>query len=56
MVLYMEQPAPNGMEGYYKIIFSDISDKGFNWLGQWVSKDKTIAYPTWKIFCKKRKN
>lgn len=56
MVLFMEQPAPNGMEGFYKIIFSDISDKGFSWLGQWMSKDKTIVYPTWKIFCKKRKN
>jgi len=29
----MEQPAPNGMEGFYKIFISDISDEGFNWLG-----------------------
>ncbi len=55
MVLYKDQPAPNGAEGYYKIMFTEISDRGFNWLGQWVSKDESIAYPLWKIFCKKRK-
>ncbi len=54
MVLYNEQPAPNGSEGYYKIIFSDISDHGFDWLGQWVSKDESFSYPLWKIFCKKK--
>ena len=55
MVLYREQAAPNGTEGFYKIIFSDISNEGFNWLGQWVSKDESFSYPTWKIFCKKRR-
>ena len=54
MVLYKDSPAPNGAEGFYKIIFSDISDKGFNWLGQWVSKDDSVSYPLWKIFCTKK--
>lgn len=56
IVLYRAQKAPNGMDGYYKIIFSDMSDKGFNWLGQWVNTDETITYPTWKIKCTKRED
>ena len=53
IVLYSDQKAPNGMEGDYKIVFSDISKSGFNWLGAWVSKDRSIVYPTWKIACAK---
>ena len=53
IVLYRDQTAPNGMEGNYKITFSDISSDGFNWTGAWVSKDETIIYPTWKIRCRK---
>ncbi len=51
MVLYRPQKAPNGMEGYYKIRFYDISDKGFNWLGAWVDTEETVSFPLWKIFC-----
>lgn len=54
IVLYRDQKAPNGMEGAYKITFSEISSDGFNWLGAWVSKDESIVYPTWKISCKKK--
>ena len=54
MVLYSEQKAPNGMEGFYKITFSNMSEKGFDWLGEWVNTDESIKYPTWKINCKKR--
>lgn len=53
IVLYRDQAAPNGFEGYYKIVFADMSKDGFNWTGQWVDKQETIAYPTWRIFCKK---
>ncbi|MEP5612073.1 MAG: hypothetical protein ABJP45_07470, partial [Cyclobacteriaceae bacterium] len=53
IILYNDQPAPNGMEGFFRITFSDISDKGFNWNGAWTSKDESIVYPTWKIFCRK---
>ena len=53
MILYKDQTAPNGMEGYFKITFSNISDEGFNWLGEWVDKTESFSYPTWKIYCKK---
>ena len=53
IVLYREQNAPNGMEGFFKIIFSDITQKGFNWSGAWVNAEETIVYPTWLIFCKR---
>ncbi len=54
IVLYREQQAPNGMDGFYKIVFSEITEDGFNWLGQWVNPDETITYPTWKIRCGRR--
>lgn len=55
IVLYREQQAPNGMEGFYRLTFSDISEAGFNWVGEWVDPDEKIVYPTWRIYCKKRK-
>ena len=54
IVLYNDQKAPNGMEGKYKITFYNISENGFDWLGEWVSPDESFKYATWKIFCKKR--
>lgn len=54
IILYREQKAPNGMEGFYKINFTDISEDGFNWLGEWVDTNETFSYPTWKIKCKKK--
>ncbi len=54
IILYREQKAPNGMEGFYRLTFSNISDKGFDWAGEWVSPDESIVYPTWKINCTKR--
>ncbi len=53
IVLYREQKAPNGMDGYYKITFSDITAKGFNWAGEWVNQAETFSYPTWRIYCRK---
>ncbi len=55
IVLYREQKATNGMDGYYKINFYNISEDGFDWRGEWVSKDESFSYTTWKIFCMKRK-
>ena len=55
IILYREQKAPNGMEGYYKITFKEITESGFNWLGEWVTLDESFKYPTWKIYCTKRK-
>ncbi len=54
IILYRPQKAPNGTEGFYKIIFSEITEKGFKWSGQWVNSDETIVYPTWKIDCTKK--
>lgn len=51
IILYKEQKAPNGIAGYFRLTFSDIGSSGFKWVGEWVSKDETIVYPTWKIDC-----
>lgn len=55
MILYRPQQAPNGMEGFYKIRFYDISDAGFKWLGVWTNEEETFTFETWKIDCIKRK-
>ena len=54
MILYKEQKAPNGMDGFFKITFYDISKNGFNWRGEWVDPKEKFAYPTWYLFCTKR--
>lgn len=54
IVLYREQKAPNGMDGFYRITFSNINELGYNWLGEWVDTAESFSYPTWKIACKKR--
>ncbi len=54
MVLYNENTAPNGMEGFYRITFSDMTYDGFNWAGEWVNKDESIVYPLWYLFCEKK--
>lgn len=54
IILYNKQKAINGMEGYYKITFHDITSKGFNWKGEWVNEEETLIFPTWYLFCKKR--
>ncbi len=54
IVLYREQKAPNGTDGYYRLTFNDISENGFNWIGEWVDLGEGFSYPTWKINCTKR--
>ena len=54
IVLKMPQKAPNGMEGFSRLSFYDMSDSGFRWLGEWVSQDGSFTYPFWKIKCKKK--
>jgi ketosteroid isomerase-like protein len=56
IVLYRKQKAPNGLDGFYKITFSEIEAGGFKWLGEWVNADESISYPTWKIDCTKKTN
>lgn len=53
IVLYRDSPAPNGTPGFYRLTFSDFSDEGYNWVGEWVNKAETFSYPTWKIFCRR---
>lgn len=54
IVLKMEQKAPNGLDGFSRLTFSDISEQGYNWIGEWVSVDGSFVYPFWKIFCVKQ--
>ncbi len=56
IVLYRDQKAPNGMEGYYRLTFYDINKSGYKWIGEWVDKTEKIVYPTWKIECSKNEN
>lgn len=51
IILYKDQKAPNGTEGYFRLSFYDISKKGYKWIGEWVDKAETMSYPTWKIVC-----
>lgn len=53
IILYNEQNAPNGAEGFYKIRFYDITEKSFEWIGTWVNTTETIQFATWKISCQK---
>jgi hypothetical protein len=55
IILYRAQKSPSGLAGFYKISFYDISEEGFKWLGEWVNEKETVAFPIWKIDCKKRK-
>ena len=55
-MLYRAQKAPNGMDGFYRLTFSDISKKGFNWIGEWVDTTEKVIFPTWKISCTKRED
>lgn len=51
IVLYMNQNAPNGTEGYSRLTFYDIDEKGYKWKGEWVDKSETVVFPFWKISC-----
>ncbi|SHH30213.1 YybH family protein [Winogradskyella jejuensis] len=51
IVLYRDQKAPNGMEGFYRLTFYDISNSGYKWIGEWVDRTEKITFPTWKIEC-----
>lgn len=53
IVLYREQKAPNGADGFYRLTFYDISKSGYKWIGEWIDTTEKIVYPTWKIECKK---
>lgn len=56
IILYRDQKAPNGMDGFFRLTFYDMTEKGFKWVGEWTDKAEKIVFPTWKIDCKKRKS
>ena len=51
IVLYLDQKAPNGTEGFSRLTFYDIDKKGYKWIGEWVDKTETVVFPFWKIEC-----
>ena len=55
IVLYRDQKSPQGMEGFSKLTFYDISETGYKWVGEWVDKAEKIVYPTWRIECEKQR-
>jgi hypothetical protein len=54
IVLYKPQKAPNGTDGFSRLTFYDITDKGYKWVGEWVDKTETVVFPFWKIACVKQ--
>ena len=54
IVLYRNQPSPQGTPGFYRLTFYDINDMGYNWVGEWVDTTETTVYPTWKISCSRK--
>lgn len=54
IVLLQPQKAPNGMDGFSRLTFYDMTPSEFKWTGVWVSEDGSFEYPFWKIECKKR--
>ena len=53
IVLYKKQKAPNGMEGFSRLTFYDISKKGYKWKSDWVDTTEKFVFTTWKISCTK---
>ncbi|PQJ78428.1 hypothetical protein [Polaribacter porphyrae] len=51
IILYKDQKAPNGTDGFSRLTFYDISNKGYKWIGEWVDKSEKVAFPFWKIEC-----
>ncbi|PTX61031.1 hypothetical protein C8N46_105187 [Kordia periserrulae] len=54
IVLYKPQKAPNGMDGFSRLTFYDITETGYKWIGEWVDPKETMSFPFWKISCTKR--
>ncbi len=54
IILNMPQKAPNGMDGFSRLTFYEISNNGFNWIGEWVDTSGQVTFPFWKINCTKR--
>lgn len=53
IVLYKEQASPQGVAGFSRLTFSNWSEEGYQWVGEWVDTNETIVFPFWKIDCKR---
>ena len=54
LVLKQDIPAPGTQfAGDSTLTFSEISDSGFEWRGEWISKDGSVIYPFRRISCRK---
>lgn len=51
IVLYKPQKSSTGLEGFSRLTFYEYTEKGYQWIGEWVNTDETIVYPFWKIEC-----
>ncbi|MEM5565232.1 hypothetical protein WNY78_08955 [Psychroserpens sp. AS72] len=56
IVLYKDQKAPNGTDGFSRLTFYEINDKGYKWVGEWVDKTETTTFAFWKIECIRTKD
>ena len=55
IILYKEQKAPNGTDGFFRLTFYNMSKTGYKWIGEWVDKTESVVFPTWKINCVRKK-
>ncbi|MDA1372108.1 MAG: hypothetical protein O2971_15265 [Proteobacteria bacterium] len=55
MVLRQPQKAPGtDLDGFSRLTFSNITQQGFDWVGEWVSADDdSVVFPFWRISCQK---
>ncbi len=51
IVLYRDQKSPNGLDGYSRLTFFDFSEKGYQWIGEWVDEGESFSYAFWRIAC-----
>lgn len=54
IVLFLPQKAPNGMDGFSRLTFQNITYDGFEWRGEWVDSSDQFKMLFWAIDCKKR--
>ncbi len=54
IVLRQAQKAPGtNFDGFSTLTFFNVSDRGFDWTGEWVSEDGSVVFPFWRIQCQK---
>lgn len=57
IILKIPQKAPGtDFDGFSTLTFSNISETGFDWRGEWISVDESVVFPYWRISCVKRQS